>query len=320
MIFVLLLINLSQRRAKNAQSQFQKSYTVNQFVDKITALVISPLNPIEACIMGQRPRHMLDFDDQIDAVSIDYGQKVSLIDKSLDSAWHEIGIIRPTSESCLGTTPVVGSEIPVSTGVQISDFQQDTESLGIQLPIDVFFRQSGFKTEALEGNFDDYQAGISKYDKRSPGVEAFTRRDLILSIKPKYSREILNGAKTIELRRRFPQSLTKGAILYIYSTSPIRALVGFAEIKTVERLSIKTLWRRHRMSASITKPDFERYFEGLDDGFAIHLEKPRSFSRPLNLVELNKRFGFKAPQSFLYATRNLQRALQYEPTEFSDRY
>jgi len=41
-----------------------------------------------------------------------------------------------------------------------------------------------------------------------------------------YSDKILEGRKTVELRHRFPVSISKGTAAYIYSTSPVRALVG----------------------------------------------------------------------------------------------
>lgn len=150
------------------------------------------------------------------------------------------------------------------------------------------------------------------------GDEPDARRDLVLSIKPEYSNKILVGKKTVELRRRFPLATAPGSIAYIYSTSPVRALVGAAEIHDVERLPIPTLWQRHGKSASIRKADFEAYFHGLDEGYAVIMARPRSFSRPLDLTELKERFGFQAPQSFLYAKPNLQRALQHEPSNLSD--
>jgi predicted transcriptional regulator len=41
--------------------------------------------------------------------------------------------------------------------------------------------------------------------------------------KVQYAAKILDGEKTVELRRRFPDSGSVGATLFIYSSSPIRA-------------------------------------------------------------------------------------------------
>ena len=35
------------------------------------------------------------------------------------------------------------------------------------------------------------------------------RRDVLVSIRPFYASKILNGHKTVELRRRFPESLAR---------------------------------------------------------------------------------------------------------------
>ena len=78
------------------------------------------------------------------------------------------------------------------------------------------------------------------------------------------------------------------------------ALVGAIKIENVERHNLAVLWKEsHGRSASIKKADFDEYFSGLEEGFALILSTPRRFTRPLTLPELKERFGFKAPQSFL---------------------
>ena len=57
------------------------------------------------------------------------------------------------------------------------------------------------------------------------------QRDVVLSIQPQYSDKILAGTEAIEFRRRFPVFAVSGIIAYIYSTFPVRAMVGVAEIK-----------------------------------------------------------------------------------------
>jgi len=144
------------------------------------------------------------------------------------------------------------------------------------------------------------------------------KRDIVISIKPHYSDKIFDGVKTIELRRRFPLSIASGATAYIYSTSPEMALVGTIKIDKVEHLVLSVLWEEHGRSASIKKADFDKYFSGLKEGFALKFSAPRRFIKPLTLPELKERFAFKAPQSFLYAKPDLQKALRNEHTKVSD--
>lgn len=145
--------------------------------------------------------------------------------------------------------------------------------------------------------------------------EAFRpQRDVVLSIRPKYTSRIMAGEKTVELRRRFPASAPKGTIAYIYSTSPERAMVGFAEITGVRKLDIEEIWNRYASVAFIERTDFDAYFEGLDQGFALEFSNVRPFETPLSLTDLRERFGFEPPQSFLYAKQDLRRALKDEYT------
>jgi predicted transcriptional regulator len=139
-----------------------------------------------------------------------------------------------------------------------------------------------------------------------------------LSVRPLYSEKILEGTKTVELRRRFPISAPRGTIAYIYSSSPIRAMVGSTEIDDVIKLPLSDIWKRFGKMAKITKADFNNYFAGLDEGFALKISNSRPFSRQINLMELRDRFGFDPPQSFLYATPVLRTALQNEYSNVSD--
>ena len=137
-------------------------------------------------------------------------------------------------------------------------------------------------------------------------------RDVVLSIRPQYSSRIMAGEKTVELRRRFPVSAPKGTIAYIYSTSPERAMVGVAEIAVVRKLAIEDIWRSYSEVAFIERPDFDKYFDGVEHGFALEFTNVRPFENPMSLTDLRERFGFEPPQSFLYAKHDLRKALKDE--------
>jgi hypothetical protein len=56
-------------------------------------------------------------------------------------------------------------------------------------------------------------------------------RDVIFSIRPPHAEKILDGTKTVELRRRFTGDVRLGTLALIYTTSPTSALTGFARIQ-----------------------------------------------------------------------------------------
>jgi predicted transcriptional regulator len=143
-------------------------------------------------------------------------------------------------------------------------------------------------------------------------------RDVVFSIKPEYSRKIVSGEKTIELRRRFPMSVPSGTTALIYETSPTRALAGIAEIGQIHKQSPSEIWKSYGRRACIGRSAFDSYFAGADSAFAIELKYARPLRRPIELRELRARFSFEPPQSFLYATPKMRDALLHERAAISD--
>lgn len=142
-------------------------------------------------------------------------------------------------------------------------------------------------------------------------------KHIVFSVKPEYSEKILNGRKTVELRRRFPKALPAGTPAYFYSTSPTRALTCSAVIERVVMQSPQDIWRKFSSQACIGQKEFSSYFSGLEFGFAIVLRSVRPLPRPLPLSELRDRFSFAPPQSFQYAKPQLREALTCECSENS---
>ncbi|HTN59960.1 MAG TPA: helix-turn-helix domain-containing protein [Devosia sp.] len=175
------------------------------------------------------------------------------------------------------------------------------------------------RIDAILGEPDGYRAaGLSSTQGEQlllpmlgdwPIIE---RRDLVLSVKPEYSGKIVKGEKTIELRRRFPTKVSAGTLVMIYETSPTRAIIGVAEIADVLTGSTSAIWKQFSHQACIGRSNFDSYFAGTKDGFAIRLRGARRLSRALGLQELRERFSFEPPQSFLYATPELREALSHE--------
>ena len=203
--------------------------------------------------------------------------------------------------------------------VQLSSLQKYVEAIGAKLHIEAVF-----DAKACRPTQD---AGRLVYELKDGEQLAFPlfghdlaepKRDVVLSIHPVYSKRILDGSKTIELRRKFPVKASNGTVAYIYSTSPVRAIVGCAKIDEVVKMPVKALWKAYKDMAQIARSDFDAYFAGVSEGYALRIANAKPFSRPLDLAELRKRFGFKPPQSFLYATSSLRTALQNEYPNVSD--
>jgi predicted transcriptional regulator len=150
-------------------------------------------------------------------------------------------------------------------------------------------------------------------------MQATARRDFLVSIRPGHVENITKGRKTVELRRRFSEA-AEGATILIYSTSPTRAIVGSAKIAGVRRLSLKSLWEQYGKAACVDRPTFDEYFQGMKEGYAIILANVRVFARAVAASLLKEKFGFVAPQSFMYLRPEYYPLLKHEHVETSYRH
>ena len=129
--------------------------------------------------------------------------------------------------------------------------------------------------------------------------------DLLISIQPQYVDQIVQGRKTIEFRRKFPCSNhIHGKKIWIYSTSPIRAVIAVAEVEAVQRMPVHKLWDRYNSGGCIAKTSFYSYFQGTSHGCAILLAKVERLTKHITLKSLKKN-GFHIPQSYRYVTADI---------------
>jgi predicted transcriptional regulator len=148
-------------------------------------------------------------------------------------------------------------------------------------------------------------------------VGEFRRRDVLFSVRPEYAEQIVEGQKTVELRRRFTNKVAAGSLALIYCTSPTKAIIGVAVILGVECLPIRRIWAKHGPAAKIDRLAFDNYFCGCKEGFAILLGRPRRFEKQLRASRLHQRFGFVAPQSFIYLPKRYYSLLEHDQLQAS---
>jgi predicted transcriptional regulator/DNA-binding XRE family transcriptional regulator len=235
---------------------------------------------------------------------------------------HVIGQSLRKLREAVGVTPKqMGARLKVALSsiaglekdgdVPVQLLRRYVEALGATLSIEAKFPTSQSTADQFNLPFETLEDG-NQLVFPIFGNEVSSTRDLVLSIHPQYTNKIMEGTKTVELRRRFPLTAAPGTVVYIYSTSPIRALVARAEIADVNKLPISQIWRKFSKPAVIKREDFDSYFNGLAEGFALHFANVQPLPRPLALSELRDRFGFQPPQSFHYASPMLKKALRDE--------
>jgi predicted transcriptional regulator/DNA-binding XRE family transcriptional regulator len=256
----------------------------------------------------------------VNAVRVGTGDAGRVVGKSLRELREMMGLTQAEMSRRLEIGQGAVSKIESRGDVQISSLIRYVHALGAKLHIAAVFPHEAENIEHLRNVFDS--DGLNDEDQLCFslfGDDLFRpHRDVVLSIKPEYSRKILEGKKTVELRRRFPLSAPRGTLAYIYSTSPDRAIVGRAEIVDVVKLPVSVIWKKFSSVAFIEKSDFDSYFDGIEDGFALKFANAKPLPRQLQLAELRERFGFEPPQSFLYAKPVLRSALQVEYSNISN--
>ncbi|MBD2395151.1 ASCH domain-containing protein [Cyanobacterium aponinum FACHB-4101] len=121
---------------------------------------------------------------------------------------------------------------------------------------------------------------------------------LLLSIKPQFVRKILDGQKTVELRKVKPQ-LTTGDFILIYESSPSKCLIGWFEVKEIICEKPQILWKKVKNDAGITKEEFNTYYQKSMMGVAIRIKDKHTIKLPLDKIR-EKWTTFRPPQSFHY--------------------
>lgn len=124
---------------------------------------------------------------------------------------------------------------------------------------------------------------------------------LFVSLKPRFAEMILNGEKTVEIRRVAP-TIPSGARIILYASSPSMEVVGSGRIGALDSASPTALWERNRDGCGLTRSEFRSYLAGAQRAVAITLDDVRCLPRTIPLADLRQLLwtGFRPPQSWRY--------------------
>lgn len=124
-------------------------------------------------------------------------------------------------------------------------------------------------------------------------------RALLLSVRPRFARAILEGRKTVEVRRRFPE-VPAGTTVVLYSSSPERAVLGTVRLTRTLRVDPKLVWATYSDDIDIEEDALEEYLLGADASTVLQVEDPETWAQPVTLGTLRELIGVEPPQSFRY--------------------
>ncbi|MER6178595.1 ASCH domain-containing protein [Streptosporangium sp. NPDC001681] len=124
-------------------------------------------------------------------------------------------------------------------------------------------------------------------------------RTVLLALKPRFANAILDGSKTVELRRQ-RVGLTPGTVLLIYASSPVMAILGTARVRKIERERPEDIWSQYAAHVGLHRDEYDAYLKGVEFASAITLEQPSILDKPITLKELRGEQSFHPPQSYCF--------------------
>ena len=122
---------------------------------------------------------------------------------------------------------------------------------------------------------------------------------ILLSVQPRFATAILAGTKTAEVRRRFPDQ-PAGTKIYLYSSSPQRAVIGTVALHSVDRPDASDVWDTYGHVIAIDRQPLDTYLGGVPIPAILQVRSPVRWEVPLPLSELRSHILIEPPQSFRY--------------------
>ena len=125
--------------------------------------------------------------------------------------------------------------------------------------------------------------------------------DILLSIKPEYTKKIFSGEKKYEFRRQRPNSIIEMALIY-ESRAPSKNIVGWFTVKRILSGSPKEIWEKCKNSGGIERKKYFAYCNGRKVIYALEIDSILQFKTPINPFDICS--DFRPPQNFSYLDRS----------------
>ncbi|MBU7023832.1 MAG: hypothetical protein HXS40_06660 [Theionarchaea archaeon] len=122
--------------------------------------------------------------------------------------------------------------------------------------------------------------------------------NVLLSVKPYYAERILDGEKKYEFRRRIFRKDVES--IYIYSTSPVKRIVGMLRMEKILEGTVEMIWEECSSDAGLSREEYFCYFENKEKAFAIKIKEVQAFDEPIDPHTICE--DFVPPQSFCYVS------------------
>ena len=134
----------------------------------------------------------------------------------------------------------------------------------------------------------------------SSNSKNFSRKNVLLAIKPIHAYNILFGNKKWEYRR-VNMHAEDNARIFLYASAKVHAIVGEAVIEKIVYETVDQIIEHTLNEVTETADDLRRVFIGHKRGCAIRLNNPIRYEKQIALTFLRQKIPkFTPPQGFYY--------------------
>lgn len=134
------------------------------------------------------------------------------------------------------------------------------------------------------------------------------KKYLLIAVKPEFANKIVENEKTIELRKTKP-NVKAGDFLIIYSSSPVKAIIGFGLIKQVIVTTPTQMWENYSLKVGIDKERFVQYYKDKEKSIGIEIEDMKLVI-PISLKDIRiLETNFHPPQIYRYISNDIFNSL-----------
>ena len=123
-------------------------------------------------------------------------------------------------------------------------------------------------------------------------------KEVLISIRPKWTALIASGRKTVELRKSLP--FWSGR-MWVYETAPVKRIGGWMDVAKVDWLRVSDLWKAVKDKACVERQDFDAYYGSRALGCCAWIREWHPLPEPVSLEAVGLK---RPPQNWQWIDRD----------------
>lgn len=132
---------------------------------------------------------------------------------------------------------------------------------------------------------------------------------MLISIRPRHVADILDGRKTVEVRRARP-TVSDGSLILIYATAPVQQVVATCVLAGIRTGGADRLWREFGADACLSRAEMRDYLRGASQPTVLLLRHVRELVTPVSLERMRQMIPrFHPPQTYRFVGTQVTNAL-----------